>query len=49
VHGKAEELTSETFRGTLIEPAERGADDLTIHAGVEISDTFSRVGDRSCP
>ncbi|UDG82619.1 phosphomethylpyrimidine synthase ThiC [Candidatus Vallotia cooleyia] len=34
VHGKAEELTWEIFRNTLIEQAEQGIDYFTIHAGV---------------
>ena len=34
VHGKAEALTWEIFRDTLIEQAEQGVDYFTIHAGV---------------
>ncbi len=34
VGGKAEELTWEVFRATLIEQAEQGVDYFTIHAGV---------------
>jgi phosphomethylpyrimidine synthase len=34
VGGKAEELTWETYRDTLIEQAEQGVDYFTIHAGV---------------
>jgi hypothetical protein len=34
VDGKAEELTWELFRDTLIEQAEQGVDYFTIHAGV---------------
>lgn len=34
VEGKAEELTWEMFRDTLIEQAEQGVDYFTIHAGV---------------
>ncbi|HQU48603.1 MAG TPA: phosphomethylpyrimidine synthase ThiC [Casimicrobiaceae bacterium] len=34
VDGKAEELTFEIFRDTLIEQAEQGVDYFTIHAGV---------------
>ena len=34
VGGKAEELTWEVFRDTLIEQAEQGVDYFTIHAGV---------------
>ena len=34
VGGKAEELTWEIFRDTLIEQAEQGVDYFTIHAGV---------------
>jgi phosphomethylpyrimidine synthase len=37
VDGKAEELTWEIFRDTLIEQAEQGVDYFTIHAGVLIS------------
>ncbi len=36
VHGKAEELTWELFRDTLIEQAEQGVDYFTIHAGVRL-------------
>jgi phosphomethylpyrimidine synthase len=36
VGGKAEELTWETFRDTLIEQAEQGVDYFTIHAGVRL-------------
>src|SRR5947208_4597898 len=36
VGGKAEELTWEIFRNTLIEQAEQGVDYLTIHAGVRL-------------
>jgi len=34
VNGKAEELTWELFRDTLVEQAEQGVDYFTIHAGV---------------
>src|SRR5207245_10820930 len=34
VDGKAEELTWEAYRDTLIEQAEQGVDYFTIHAGV---------------
>src|SRR3970282_1213917 len=34
VDGKAEELTWDIFRDTLIEQAEQGVDYFTIHAGV---------------
>ncbi len=34
VHGKAEDLTWEIFKDTLIEQAEQGVDYFTIHAGV---------------
>ena len=34
VHGKAEELTWDIYRDTLIEQAEQGVDYFTIHAGV---------------
>jgi phosphomethylpyrimidine synthase len=36
VEGKAEELTWEVFRDTLIEQAEQGVDYFTIHAGVRL-------------
>ena len=36
VDGKAEELTWEIFRDTLIEQAEQGIDYFTIHAGVRL-------------
>ncbi len=36
VFGKAEELTWEVFRDTLIEQAEQGVDYFTIHAGVRL-------------
>jgi phosphomethylpyrimidine synthase len=36
VGGKAEELTWEMFRDTLIEQAEQGVDYFTIHAGVRL-------------
>ena len=37
VDGKAEELTWEIFRDTLIEQAEQGVDYYTIHAGVRLA------------
>jgi phosphomethylpyrimidine synthase len=37
VNGKAEELTWEIFRDTLIEQAEQGVDYFTIHAGVRLA------------
>ncbi|AHB74824.1 MULTISPECIES: phosphomethylpyrimidine synthase ThiC [Pandoraea] len=37
VNGKAEELTWEMFRDTLIEQAEQGVDYFTIHAGVRLA------------
>src|SRR6267378_229509 len=37
VDGKAEELTWEIFRDTLVEQAEQGVDYFTIHAGVRLS------------
>ncbi|MEC9340407.1 MAG: phosphomethylpyrimidine synthase ThiC, partial [Pseudomonadota bacterium] len=37
VDGKAEELTWELFRDTLIEQAEQGVDYFTIHAGVRLA------------
>jgi len=36
VGGKAEELTFEIFRDTLVEQAEQGVDYFTIHAGVRL-------------
>src|SRR5260370_9498536 len=36
VGGKAEDLTFEIFRDTLIEQAEQGVDYFTIHAGVRL-------------
>ncbi|GAB3626047.1 thiamine biosynthesis protein ThiC [Pandoraea terrae] len=36
VNGKAEELTWDMFRDTLIEQAEQGVDYFTIHAGVRL-------------
>ena len=37
VNGRAEELTWEVFRDTLIEQAEQGVDYFTIHAGVRLA------------
>jgi len=37
VNGKADELTWEVFRDTLIEQAEQGVDYFTIHAGVRLA------------
>lgn len=37
VNGKAEDLTWEIYRDTLIEQAEQGVDYFTIHAGVRLS------------
>ncbi len=37
VNGKAEELTWEVYRDTLIEQAEQGVDYFTIHAGVRLA------------
>src|SRR5512143_3560958 len=37
VDGRAEELTWEIFRDTLIEQAEQGVDYFTIHAGVRLA------------
>jgi phosphomethylpyrimidine synthase len=37
VYGKAEDLTWEIFKDTLIEQAEQGVDYFTIHAGVRLS------------
>jgi phosphomethylpyrimidine synthase len=36
VHGKAEDLTWDIYRDTLIEQAEQGVDYFTIHAGVRL-------------
>ncbi len=59
VNGKAEELTWEIFRDTLIEQAEQGVDYFTIHAGVRLAyvpltakrltGIVSRGGSRSWP
>jgi len=37
VNGKAEDLTWEMFRDTLVEQAEQGVDYFTIHAGVRLA------------
>src|SRR6478609_5801002 len=37
VNGKAEDLTWEVFRDTLVEQAEQGVDYFTIHAGVRLA------------
>jgi phosphomethylpyrimidine synthase len=37
VNGRAEELTWEIFRDTLVEQAEQGVDYFTIHAGVRLA------------
>ena len=37
VNGKAEELTWEIYRDTLIEQAEQGVDYFTIHAGIRLA------------
>ncbi|MDE2081955.1 MAG: phosphomethylpyrimidine synthase ThiC [Burkholderiales bacterium] len=37
VHGKAEDLSWEIFRDTLVEQAEQGVDYFTIHAGVRLA------------
>ena len=37
VNGKAEELTWEMYRDTLVEQAEQGVDYFTIHAGVRLA------------
>ncbi|MBA2722802.1 MAG: phosphomethylpyrimidine synthase ThiC [Methylibium sp.] len=37
VNGKAEDLTWELFRDTLVEQAEQGVDYFTIHAGVRLA------------
>ena len=37
VHGKAEELTWDLYRDTLIEQAEQGVDYFTVHAGVRLA------------
>ena len=36
VHGRAEELSWEVYRDTLIEQAEQGVDYFTVHAGVRL-------------
>jgi phosphomethylpyrimidine synthase len=36
VNGRAEDLTWEIYRDTLIEQAEQGVDYFTIHAGVRL-------------
>ncbi len=46
VDGRAEELTWEIFRDTLIEQAEQGVDYFTIHAGVLLA---LRPADRAAP
>ena len=46
VHGKAEELSWEVYRDTLIEQAQQGVDYFTIHAGVlksYVPLTFNRM------
>ncbi|MCZ6678680.1 MAG: phosphomethylpyrimidine synthase ThiC [Candidatus Poribacteria bacterium] len=47
VGGKAEELTWEIYRDTLIEQAEQGVDYFTIHAGVRLS-YIPLTANRSC-
>ncbi|MCZ9343370.1 phosphomethylpyrimidine synthase ThiC, partial [Streptomyces sp. TRM76130] len=37
VDGKAEELTWEVYKDTVIEQAEQGVDYMTVHAGVRLS------------
>ncbi len=37
VHGKAEELTWDIYRDTLVEQAEQGVDYFTVHAGVRLA------------
>ena len=44
VNGKAEDLTWEMFRDTLIEQAEQGVDYFTIHAGVRLAYVPMTVG-----
>ncbi|MBR6250837.1 MAG: phosphomethylpyrimidine synthase ThiC [Bacteroidales bacterium] len=40
VNGKAEDLTWEIFRDTLIEQCEQGVDYFTIHAGIRYSNVY---------
>ncbi len=47
VSGKAEELTWEIYRDTLIEQAEQGVDYFTIHAGVRL-EYIPLTANRSC-
>ena len=47
VSGKAEELTWEIYRDTLIEQAEQGVDYFTIHAGVRLP-YIPLTANRSC-
>ena len=50
VGGKAEDLTWEIFRDTLIEQAEQGVDYFTIHAGVRLAlhSADRKTHDRNC-
>ena len=50
VNGKAEDLTWEIFRDTLIEQAEQGVDYFTIHAGVRLAyvPMTANADDRDC-
>ena len=47
VNGKAEDLTWEIFRDTLIEQAEQGVDYFTIHAGVRLPFIHLTAGRRT--
>ena len=47
VGGKAEELSWEVYRDTLIEQAEQGVDYFTIHAGVRLA-YIPLTANRSC-
>jgi phosphomethylpyrimidine synthase len=46
VEGRAEELTWEIFRDTLIEQAEQGVDYFTIHAGVRLAKRMTGIVSR---
>ena len=47
VHGKAENLTWELFKDTLIEQCERGVDYFTIHCGIRLKN-IHYANDRLC-
>ena len=44
VKGKAENLTWELFRDTLIEQCEQGVDYFTIHCGIRLKNVHGRIG-----